>query len=148
MCAKMKFKMAAIKTEPEEFEEPNLKRLHGLVDNTYDSDDEDIKEIKPKIEKIDYSEKSRHCPYLDTINRTVLDFDFEKLCCVSLSHLNVYACLVCGKYFQGRGQNSHAYTHSVHIGHHVYLNLHTLKFYCLPDNYEIIDSSLEDIKVC
>jgi hypothetical protein len=45
--------------------------------------------------------QSRHCPYLDTINRQVLDFDFEKLCSVSLSHLNVYACLVCGKYFQG-----------------------------------------------
>jgi len=27
----------------------------------------------------------------------------------------------------------------------VFLNLHTLKFYCLPDNYEIIDSSLDDI---
>lgn len=33
--------------------------------------------------------------------RSVLDFDFEKLCSVSLSHINVYACLVCGKYFQG-----------------------------------------------
>ena len=31
----------------------------------------------------------------------MLDFDFEKLCSVSLSHINVYACLVCGKYFQG-----------------------------------------------
>ena len=30
-----------------------------------------------------------------------LDFDFEKLCCVSLTNLNVYVCLVCGKYFQG-----------------------------------------------
>lgn len=30
----------------------------------------------------------------------VLDFDFEKLCSVSLSHVNVYACMVCGKYFQ------------------------------------------------
>ncbi|XP_065672591.1 ubiquitin carboxyl-terminal hydrolase 39 isoform X2 [Hydra vulgaris] len=117
-----------------------LKR--ALVDVVYDSDDDSV-EIKPKIEKVD---KSRHCPYLDTINRSVLDFDFEKLCSVSLSHLNVYACLVCGKYFQGRGNNSHAYTHSVHLGHHVYLNLHTLKFYCLPDNYEIIDPSLEDIK--
>jgi hypothetical protein len=29
-----------------------------------------------------------------------LDFDFEKCCGVSLSPLNVYACLVCGKYFQ------------------------------------------------
>ena len=34
-------------------------------------------------------------------HRSLLDFDFEKLCTVSLSHLNVYACLVCGKYFQG-----------------------------------------------
>jgi U4/U6.U5 tri-snRNP-associated protein 2 len=32
------------------------------------------------------------------------------------------------------------------MGHHVYINLHTLKFYCLPDNYEVIDPSLEDIK--
>lgn len=44
----------------------------------------------------------RLCPYLDTINRQVLDFDFEKLCSVSLSRINVYACLVCGKYFQGK----------------------------------------------
>jgi len=29
-----------------------------------------------------------------------LDFDFEKCCVVSLSPINVYACLVCGKYFQ------------------------------------------------
>lgn len=45
--------------------------------------------------------RSRACPYLDTINRGFLDFDFEKLCSVSLSKINVYACLVCGKYFQG-----------------------------------------------
>lgn len=32
----------------------------------------------------------------------MLDFDFEKLCSVSLSRINVYACLVCGKYFQGK----------------------------------------------
>lgn len=89
---------------------------------------------------------NRLCPYLDTINRHVLDFDFEKLCSVSLTRNNVYACLVCGKYFQGRGTNTHAYMHSVAEGHHVYLNLLTLKFYCLPDNYEIIDSSLDDIK--
>ena len=29
-----------------------------------------------------------------------LDFDFEKCCSVSLTHVNVYVCLVCGKYFQ------------------------------------------------
>lgn len=87
-------------------------------------------------------ERSRKCPYLDTINRNLLDFDFEKLCSVSLSKINVYACLVCGKYFQGRGIKTHAYTHSVSVDHHVFLNLETLHFYCLPDNYEIIDSSL------
>jgi len=47
----------------------------------------------------------------------------------------------------GRGFKSHAYTHSVQEGHHVFLNLETMKFYCLPDNYEIIDQSLEDIVV-
>ncbi|GMT09097.1 hypothetical protein PFISCL1PPCAC_394 [Pristionchus fissidentatus] len=89
---------------------------------------------------------SRHCPYLDTIDRTVLDFDFEKLCSISLSHLNVYACMVCGKYFQGRGTNTHAYTHSLDTDHRVFLNLQTLKFFCLPDNYEVTDPSLDDIK--
>jgi len=79
--------------------------------------------------------------------RAVLDFDFEKLCSITLSNNNVYACLVCGKYFQGRGMKSHAYTHSVQFSHHVYINLNTLKFYCLPDNYQVIDSSLDDIKV-
>jgi U4/U6.U5 tri-snRNP-associated protein 2 len=44
---------------------------------------------------------SRNCPFLDTVNRHLLDFDFEKVCSVSLSNLNVYACLICGKYFQG-----------------------------------------------
>ena len=47
----------------------------------------------------------------------------------------------------GRGQKSCAYTHSVEAEHHVFINLHSLQFYCLPDNYEIIDSSLDDIKV-
>ncbi|CAG2113424.1 unnamed protein product, partial [Medioppia subpectinata] len=89
--------------------------------------------------------RSRLCPYLDTINRGVLDFDFEKLCSVSLSQINCYACLVCGKYFQGRGIGTHAYMHSVSVGHHVFLNLDSLRFYCLPDNYQIMDSSLDDI---
>ncbi|KAI9161500.1 hypothetical protein LWI28_018026 [Acer negundo] len=77
--------------------------------------------------------------------KTVLDFDFRKLCSVSLSDFNVYACLVCGKYYQGRGQKSHAYTHSLEAGHHIYINLQTEKVYCLPDGYEINDPSLDDI---
>ena len=85
------------------------------------------------------------CPYLDTINRQLIDFDFEKVCSVSLTNLNVYACLVCGKFFQGRGQHTHAYTHSVQCGHHVFINLGSCRLYCLPDLYEVVDSSNDDI---
>ena len=84
--------------------------------------------------------------YLDTINRSVLDFDFEKLCSVTLSNINVYACLVCGKYFQGRGPKSHAYFHALEAGHHVYVNMQTKKVYVLPEGYEVKSKSLEDIK--
>lgn len=93
-----------------------------------------LSEVRVKIGRGHVEDRrSRHCPYLDTINRfinmtnvimmfiivtqccssaitlallfcffrSVLDFDFEKLCSISLSHINVYACLICGKYFQG-----------------------------------------------
>ncbi|KNA12437.1 hypothetical protein SOVF_125660 [Spinacia oleracea] len=91
-------------------------------------------------------EVRRDCPYLDTVNRQALDFDFEKFCSISLTNLNVYACLVCGKYYQGRGPKSHAYTHSLEVGHHIFINLKTEKVFCLPDGYEINDPSLDDIR--
>ncbi|KAK5291866.1 Ubiquitin carboxyl-terminal hydrolase 10 [Exophiala xenobiotica] len=84
--------------------------------------------------------------YLDTINRSFLDFDFEKLCSVTLSNINVYACLVCGKYFQGRGPKSHAYFHALEVDHHVYINMATKKVYVLPEGYEVQNKSLDDIK--
>lgn len=84
--------------------------------------------------------------YLDTINRGILDFDFEKLCSISLSNINVYACLVCGKYFQGRGPKSHAYFHALEVNHHVYINMQTQKVYVLPEGYEVKNKSLDDIK--
>ncbi len=86
------------------------------------------------------------CPFLDTVNRHHLDFDFAKQCSVSGHDFNVYACLVCGKFFQGRGTSTHAYTHSLHDAHHVFINLHTARVYCLPDGYEILDASLRDIQ--
>jgi U4/U6.U5 tri-snRNP-associated protein 2 len=88
------------------------------------------------------------CPYLDTICRSVIDFDMEKVCSVSLSNMHVYCCLVCGKFYQGRGKATPAYTHSVQQGHFVFLHLSEGRFFCLPDNYEIVDSSLDDIKAC
>lgn len=84
--------------------------------------------------------------YLDTIDRNVLDFDFEKLCSVTLSNINVYACLVCGKYYQGRGPKSHAYFHALDEDHHVFINMSTQKVYVLPEGYEVKSKSLDDIK--
>ncbi|OIW29925.1 cysteine proteinase [Coniochaeta ligniaria NRRL 30616] len=84
--------------------------------------------------------------YLDTIDRNVLDFDFEKLCSITLSNINVYACLVCGRYYQGRGPKSHAYFHALDEGHHVFINMETQKVYVLPEGYEVKSKSLDDIK--
>ena len=75
--------------------------------------------------------------YIDTINRNKIDFDFEKICLVSLSKSNVYCCLVCGKYFQGRSVSSPAYNHSIEWNHHVFMNLQTHKTYILPEDYQV-----------
>ena len=86
------------------------------------------------------------CPYLDTVNRNNLDFDFEKVCSVTLQTAHIYGCLVCGKYFQGRGVGTQAHMHSFEADHHVFISLETQKIYCLPDGYEVQDPSLNDIK--
>ncbi|KAL8138759.1 hypothetical protein V2J09_004760 [Rumex salicifolius] len=137
-------RQAAIKRQ-EQLNQKNAKKVEVEYDNDED-DEEDLNRQGGQGRQNRQVEVRRDCPYLDTVNRQVLDFDFEKFCSVSLSNLNVYACLVCGKYFQGRGQKSHAYTHSLEAGHHVYINLRTEKVYCLPDGYEIIDPSLDDIR--
>ena len=90
------------------------------------------------------------CPYLDTINRTLLDFDFEPSCSTTLeSSPHIYACLVCGKYFRGKGKQTPAYIHSVDEGHFVYVHLTKGTFHCLPEDYEISQSepSLRDISL-
>lgn len=53
---------------------------------------------------------------------------------------------MCGKYFQGRGRSSHAYTHSLDQDHHVFINIASLKVYVLPESYEVQNKTLEDIK--
>ncbi|KAJ7492196.1 cysteine proteinase [Mycena latifolia] len=105
-----------------------------------DDDDEDEDEISQEPTEVRASDL-----YLDTINRVILDFDFEKVCSVSLTNINIYGCLVCGKYFQGRGRNSYAYSHSIHEDHHVFINLQTAQVYVLPDGYPVSDPSLDDI---
>ncbi|KAH8650913.1 U4/U6.U5 tri-snRNP-associated protein-like protein [Tricladium varicosporioides] len=123
---------------------------HRESEKRYQPHDE---EIDQEEEEVNVLVKRQEAPpegfddlYLDTINRNVLDFDFEKLCSVSLSNINVYACLVCGKYYQGRGPKSHAYFHALEVGHHVYINMQTQKVYVLPEGYEVKNKSLDDIK--
>jgi U4/U6.U5 tri-snRNP-associated protein 2 len=90
----------------------------------------------------------RSCPYLDTVDRRSLDFDFERRCTVSLATLRVYCCLACGSYLQGRGLGSHAHAHALERpGHHLFLRLDAQgKVYCLPDGYEVDDRSLDDVR--
>mmetsp|Transcript_43283 Transcript_43283/g.70062 ORF Transcript_43283/g.70062 Transcript_43283/m.70062 type:complete len:514 (+) Transcript_43283:47-1588(+) len=102
-------------------------------------------EVKRRKGKAEVPQRT-DCPYLGTINRHVLDFDFEKLCSVSLSGENVYVDLVDGKYFQGRGKDTAAYRHALERGHYVWMNVHDGKVFCIPDGYEVVDKSLEDIK--
>jgi len=101
--------------------------------------------------KIDLIPKTKslktECPFLGTIKRNLLDFDFEKVCSVTNNNLNVYCCLVCGKYYQGKGANTYAYLHSLECNHHMFINLHNQKIYCLPEDYEIDNKQLIDIKV-
>ncbi|KAL7518240.1 hypothetical protein ACHAWX_003087, partial [Stephanocyclus meneghinianus] len=61
---------------------------------------------------------------------------------------HIYACLVCGKFFRGKGRQTPAYTHSVDAGHFVFLHLSNGSYWCLPDNYEIRhEPSLRDISL-
>ncbi|SCU78047.1 LAFA_0A04632g1_1 [Lachancea sp. 'fantastica'] len=79
---------------------------------------------------------------LSSIDVKKLDFDKEKICSVTLSPLNVYCCLICGRYLQGRGENSVAFLHSIHKDHHVFANLQTSRIYLLPENAEVADAPI------
>jgi U4/U6.U5 tri-snRNP-associated protein 2 len=135
-----------MKRKAEELEHNEI--VTDPIDSNYD---EEEKGAVPSYEESLEQEVTNgrvKCPYLDTINRQAIDFDSEKLCSVTLTNMNVYVCLVCGKYFQGRGKNTPAYTHSVQAGHFVFMNLQSGRAFCLPDSYEIVDSSLQDVQKC
>jgi hypothetical protein len=87
-----------------------------------EEEEDDIDE--PAITRVEQPQRASDL-YLDTVNRAALDFDFEKVCSVSLSNINIYGCLVCGKYFQGRSKLTPAFAHSIHDDHHVFMNLET-----------------------
>jgi U4/U6.U5 tri-snRNP-associated protein 2 len=87
-------------------------------------DEEEEDDDEPAIIHVEQPQRASDL-YLDTVNRAALDFDFEKVCSVSLSNINIYGCLVCGKYFQGRSKLTPAFAHSIHEDHHVFMNLET-----------------------
>lgn len=123
-----------------------LQKKQKSTNSSLTDDDEDDKPLLANFKQTRNVRQGHECPYLATISRHNLDFDFEKCCSVSLSHVNVYACLVCGKYFQGRAPGTHAHTHSLEAGHHMFMKLENGKVFCLPDQYEVLDSSLSDIQ--
>jgi U4/U6.U5 tri-snRNP-associated protein 2 len=127
-----------------DFEQAELEEAGATPLAALDGDEEESALSAPKRQAA--PEEGYTDLYLDTIDRGVLDFDFEKLCSVTLSNINVYACLVCGKYYQGRGPKSQAYFHALEEGHHIYVNMETKKIYVLPEGYEVKSKSLDDIK--
>lgn len=95
------------------------------IDAKAEEDDDDYEEdVHVQRAIVEQPQKASDL-YLDTVNRAALDFDFEKVCSVSLSNINIYGCLVCGKYFQGRSKLTPAFAHSIHDDHHVFMNLET-----------------------
>ncbi|CAL8469242.1 g8783 [Coccomyxa elongata] len=119
---------------------------HPSKSHAVDQGDEDLDQPVQPVRRAAQVKKGNECPYLDTVTKQNLDFDFEKCCSVSLSPVNVYACLVCGKYFQGRGQQTHAFTHALETGHHMFMKLSDGRVYCLPEGYEVDDRSLDAIR--
>ncbi|KAI9291160.1 cysteine proteinase [Neoconidiobolus thromboides FSU 785] len=128
-----------IKTNLQNSKENNIKTIKS---NEHSSEEEEEEDNETQEEKI----KIVKDIYLDTIDRTRLDFDFEKICCISNSNFNIYACLICGKFFQGKGKSTQAYFHSIDEDHHVFINLSSLNVYILPDDHLVEDPSLNDIK--
>ncbi|GMM38375.1 mRNA splicing protein [Saccharomycopsis crataegensis] len=84
--------------------------------------------------------------HFDSINKKLLDFDFEKVCSISLAIINVYCCLTCGRFFQGKSKNSFAYKHSVdNATHKLFINLQNGKVFCLPENFEVDPQRKNDL---
>ena len=92
--------------------EPGERYGHdGYRDGDDDDDEDDEDDAAEEAFAASRRErgKTRPCPYLGTVDRMMLDFDFEKVCTVTLQNANVYACLVCGKVRWGQALSSMLY---------------------------------------
>ncbi|AGO13873.1 AaceriAGR007Cp [[Ashbya] aceris (nom. inval.)] len=81
---------------------------------------------------------------LQTIEKKRLDFYSEKVCSVTLSTIDVYSCLTCGKYLQGRNEGSPAFKHSIEVSHRLFMHMRTLKTYILPENRQLRNAEVLD----
>lgn len=117
--------------------------------NSDDDDDYSGDEHIEVVKRVRRTEKvTLPNAYIDEINIKRLDFDKERICCVTLSRSNIYCCLSCGKYLQGRGRSTVMFKHSIEQKHHVFLNVTNLKVYLLPEGSEVetsADPLLRDI---
>lgn len=80
------------------------------------------------------------------MDRKRLDFDFERICSVTMERSDLYICLTCGKYLKGRSTNTPAHNHSQQFEHSLYMDLESLKFFILPENEEFYHQDLEDVR--
>ena len=140
------------KNEEDKLQSPTNEKNKGEEDVARDDDDDDDEKRRqqqqPQPQQQAKEEKvMKSCPYLSFVNRPLLDFDFEKRCSVSLIQENCYCCLTCGHFFAGRGPKTPAYTHSLEReNHHVFMRLEDGRAFCLPENYEVFDKSLDDVR--
>lgn len=79
--------------------------------------------------------------HVNTIQRAALDFDHSHQCSVSLATVNIYCCLVCGKYLQGSSHGSPAFIHAVENGHHLFVALDDVTFKILPEGDTLSDET-------
>jgi len=146
------------KNEEDKLQSPTNEKNKGEKDVARDDDDDDDDEKRRQQRQQEQQQQQQQqrakeekvmktCPYLSFVNRPLLDFDFEKRCSVSLIQENCYCCLTCGHFFAGRGPKTPAYTHSLEReNHHVFMRLENGRAFCLPENYEVFDKSLDDVR--
>mgnify|MGYP003365504717 CR=1 FL=1 len=80
---------------------------------------------------------------IQTINNKKLDFDSERICSITLSKLNIYGCLTCGKFFKGFSERSPTFLHSINENHRLFISLNNIQnnVVILPDEIEINDAT-------
>lgn len=82
---------------------------------------------------------------LSQINKSVLDFELDQKCSVSLARNNVYCCLACGKFLAGRSPTSPMAKHVLLLGHVLFIHLQLRKYYIMPENIEVDDPHSLDL---